>query len=89
LSSRSIGSKCFQVSGAANGVKGAWTSFYSPKRNLLSYGVRGPDISIQETGYVQKRLLEPGLGIGYVRCRDLTRVRFERPDMSGLGVGYV
>jgi hypothetical protein len=35
LSSRSVGSKGFQVSGVAKWTKGVWASFYSPKRNLL------------------------------------------------------
>jgi hypothetical protein len=30
LSSRSFGSNCFQLNGVTNGVKGAWTSFYTP-----------------------------------------------------------
>jgi hypothetical protein len=46
-------------------------------------------MSDQETEYVRETLLESGLGTGHVRCRDLTQVRSERPDMSGLGTGYV
>jgi hypothetical protein len=34
-------------------------------------------------------LLEPGLDTGHVRCWDLTWVKAERPNMSGLGTGYV
>jgi hypothetical protein len=32
LSSRSVGSKCFQVTGVVNGAKGAQSSFYSPQK---------------------------------------------------------
>jgi hypothetical protein len=40
-------------------------------------------------GYVCKWLLKPGLGTGYDRCWDLTRVNSRRSDMSGPWTGYV
>jgi hypothetical protein len=89
LSSRSVGSKCFQVSGVSNGVNGAWTSFYSPQKKSFYWGVRDPNMSDQKTRYVQERLLEPGLGTGQVRCRDLTQVKTRRSDMSCPGTRYV
>jgi hypothetical protein len=46
-------------------------------------------MSDQRTGYVRKMLLEPNLGTGHVRCRDLTRVKIRRPDMFDPGAGYV
>jgi hypothetical protein len=73
----------------ANGVKGAWTSFYRPQKESICWGVRDPDMSSKETGYVREMLLEPSLGTEHVWCRDLTRVKAERPNMSGPGTGYV
>jgi hypothetical protein len=72
LSSRNIGSKCFQVSGVANGVKGVWASFYSPQKESSYWGVRDLDMFGQETRYVRERLLELGLGTRHVWCWDLT-----------------
>jgi hypothetical protein len=89
LSSRSFGAKDFQVNGVANRVKGVETSFYRPRRESTRWGVRDPDMSSQEIGYVQETLLEPSLGTRHVRCRDLTWVKAESPDMSSLGTGYV
>jgi hypothetical protein len=68
LSSRNAGSKCFQVSGVVNRVKGAWTSFYSPQKESSRCGVKDPDMSGQETGYVRETLLEPGLSTKHVWC---------------------
>jgi hypothetical protein len=53
----------------ANGVKGVETSFYKPHRESAHSGVTDPDMSDQETRYVQKMLLKLGL----------------TPDMSGAG----
>jgi hypothetical protein len=66
-----------------------WNSFYIPQKESFCWGVRDPDMSGQEIGYVQKGLLEPGLDTGLVQCWDITWVRSEKPDMSGLGVKYV
>jgi hypothetical protein len=66
LSSRSVGSKDFQVSAVAKRAKGAWASFYSPQKESSHSGVRDPDMSGQDTEYVQERLLESGLGTGHV-----------------------
>jgi hypothetical protein len=89
LSSRSVGSKGFQVSGVAKRAKGAWASFYSPQKESFRWGVRDLDMSGQGTEYVWERLLEPGLGTEHVRCRDLTQVKTRRLDMSSPGSGYV
>jgi hypothetical protein len=89
LSSRKIGSRCFQNGRVANGVKGAWDSFYSPQKESFHWGVRGSDMSGLGAGHVRKGLLESGLGTGHVRCLGLTRVNSGRSDMSGSGTGYV
>jgi hypothetical protein len=73
LSSRSFGSKDFQVNWVAKWVEGAETPFYWPHRESARWGVRDPDMSDQETGYVWKRLLEPGPSAGHIRCTNLTR----------------
>jgi hypothetical protein len=83
LSSRSVGSKGFQVSGVAKWANGAWSSFYSPQKESSHWGVQDPDMSDQGTRYVWERLLEPSLGIGHVQCRDITRFKTRRPDISG------
>jgi hypothetical protein len=44
LSSRNVGSMCFQNSGVANWVKEVWGSFYSPQKESFHWGVRDPDI---------------------------------------------
>jgi hypothetical protein len=89
LSSRSIGSKGFQVSGVAKRAEGAWASFYSPQKESSCFGVRDSNMFDKGTGYVRERLLESSLGTGHVRYQDLTRVKTLRPDMSGLETGYV
>jgi hypothetical protein len=40
-------------------------------------------------GHVRQPSLEPNLGTRHVRCRGLTRVKAEEPDMFGPGTGYV
>jgi hypothetical protein len=62
-------------------LRGHCPPFIAPKRNLHVGGVRDPDISGQEAGYVRETLLEPDLGARHVRCRDLTRFRSKMPDM--------
>jgi hypothetical protein len=89
LSSRCVGSKSFQVGGVANRAKGVWTSFYSPQKETSHWGVIDPDMSGQGTEYVLERLLEPGLGTRHVRCRDLTRVKTRRSDISSPVTRYI
>jgi hypothetical protein len=89
LSSRSVGSKGFQVSGVAKRAKGAWTSFYSPQKESSHWGVRDPNMSGLEARHVCQTSLEPGLATGHVQCWDLAWVISERLDMSGLGGRYV
>ena len=52
-------------------VKGAWIPFYSPQKESVHWGVRDPDMSGSGAGHVRLTLLEPGLGAGLVRFRDL------------------
>jgi hypothetical protein len=45
LSSRSFGSKYFQVNGVTKWVEGVETPFFRPHSESAHWGVRGPDIS--------------------------------------------
>jgi hypothetical protein len=70
-------------------VEGAETPFYRPHEESVYWSVRDPDMSDQESRYVPKMLLELDLGTEHVQCRDLTQVKAERLNMSGLGTGFV
>jgi hypothetical protein len=68
LSSRSVGSKGFQVSEVANKAKGVWASFYSLQKESFCGGVRDPDMFELEVRLVRQTFVEPDLGTRHVRC---------------------
>jgi hypothetical protein len=88
MSSRKIGSRCFQNNRVSNRVREALGSFYSLQMESFHWGVKDLNMSGLKAGYVRKGLMESSLGTGYVQCLDLTWVNSGRSDISGSKTGY-
>jgi hypothetical protein len=54
---------------------GAETPFYRPHRESARWSVRDPEMSDPRVEHIRKRLLEPGMDTGQVRCTRISTVK--------------